>query len=158
MEVTPFATVSDLQQRWPDFPAGAEKTADVKLADASQFIVDVCPTAMDAAEATRIRVVCAVVRRSMQADTAGQVGVSQMSETAGPFSTSWTVSNPNGDFFLTKQELKALGGGGRPKAFSVSAGDVEQGAEHRPWCSINFMARYCSCGADLTGDQPLWEA
>ncbi len=157
-ELIPFATVQDLQDRWPDFPAGAERFAATQLEDASQYILDVCPTAVAAPEATRRRVVCAVVRRAMQADAAGQVGVSQFSETAGPFSHGVTPSNPNGDFYLTKQELKSLGGGNQAKAFSVSAGGPVTGADHRPWCSLFFGAVYCSCGADLTGGEPLWEA
>lgn len=154
----PFATVDELKARWPDFPPGAESFAEVHLEDASQFILDYVKSAKDASAATLRRVVCAVVRRAMQADAAGQVGVSQLSETAGPFSTSWQTSNPNGDYFLTKQEVKALGGGGRPKAYSIAANDTLCGAEHRPWCSLMFGAEYCSCGASLTGDQPLWEA
>lgn len=154
----PFATVDELKARWPDFPAGSEATAEVMLEDASQFILDVCPTAVKASEATRRRIVCSVVRRAMQAASAGQVGVSQGSETAGPFSQSWTAANPNGDFFLTKQEQKALGGGGRPVAFSVPAFEVDRSLDHRPWCSLAFGATYCSCGADLTLDEPLWEA
>jgi hypothetical protein len=154
----PFATVDELKARWPDFPAGGESYAEVHLEDASQFILDVCPSATEVSAGTRRRVVCAVVRRAMQASAAGQVGMSQMSETAGPFSASWTASNPNGDYYLTKQELKALGGGGRPKAFSIPAGDVGWCPSHRLWCSLAFGATYCSCGADLTLDEPLWEA
>lgn len=155
----PFATVDELKARWPDMPPGAESNAEVLLEDASQFILDVCPSAVDASKSTRRRVVCAVVRRAMQASAAGQVGMSQMSETAGPFSASWTASNPNGDYYLTKQELKALGGGGRPKAFGMKVADTGgPGPNHRPWCALMLRANYCSCGADLTLDEPLWEA
>ena len=31
-------------------------------------------------------------------------------------------------------------------------------AVHQPWCNVNLGANYCSCGADLTGGDPLWEA
>lgn len=154
---TPFATVEDLKARWPDFPVGGESTAEVLLEDASQFILDTCPLAVNAAESTRRRVVCAVVRRSMQVSASGQVGYSQGSATVGDISQSWTAANPNGDFYLTKQELKSLGGAGRPKAFGVQVAQGDTAPRHRPWCDVTF-GRACSCGADLTLGEPLWEA
>lgn len=153
----PFATVDELKERWPDFPAGAEQHAGTLLEDASQFILDVCPSAADASESTRRRVVCSVVRRSMQSDQNDMGGMSNMSMTSGPFSVQQTAANPNGDFFLTKQEKFALGGGGRQKAFGVQVASTA-GVQHRPWCSLMFGATYCSCGADLTLEGPLWEA
>lgn len=153
----PFATVDELKERWPDFPAGAEQHAGTLLEDASQFILDVCPSASDVAETTRRRVVCSVVRRSMQSDQNDMGGMSNMSMTSGPFSVQQTSANPNGDFFLTKQEKFALGGGGRQKAFGVQVASTT-GVHHRPWCSLMFGAAYCSCGADLTLEGPLWEA
>lgn len=152
----PFATVDELKNRWPDFPVGAEAHAETLLEDASQFILDVCPSSADASESTRRRVVCSVVRRAMQADQDDATGLSNMSMTAGSFSMSRSPSNPNGDFFLTKQEKLALGGGGRQKAYGVQIATVAT-VRHQPWCSLMFGANYCSCGADLTGDEPLWE-
>lgn len=158
-EITePFATVDDLKARWPDFPPGGETTAGTMLEDASQFIVDVVPNALAAPAATRRRVVCAVVRRAMTSSAAGQVGYSQGTSTVGELSQSWTAANPNGDFYLTKQELKALGGGGRPKAFGVQVASVQDMAVHRPWCDLVFGDPNCSCGASLTLGEPLWEA
>jgi hypothetical protein len=40
------------------------------------------------------------------------------------------------------------------QAFAVDS--VNTTTVHQPWCSINFGATYCSCGADLAG-YPLWE-
>ncbi|MEV7644716.1 MULTISPECIES: Gp19/Gp15/Gp42 family protein [Actinomycetes] len=149
----PFATVDDLKARWPDFPVGGEAHAEVLLEDASQYILDVCPSAGNAAEATRRRIVCAVVRRSMEQGLPS--GVSSMSETAGGVSMQFSASNPTGDFYLTKQEKKSLGCG-KQSAFGVQvAGGL--GAQHQPWCNLAFGATYCSCGADLTGGYPLWE-
>lgn len=150
----PYATVDDLKLRWPDMPPGSEPTAQVHLEDASQFIRDVVPSASAASEATLRRVVCSVVRRAMVSD----VGVAETQVATGPFSASYQVSNPHGDYYLTKQELKALGGGGRPKAFGVQIVPDQGGIRrHRPWCALWFAAEYCSCGADLTGGDPLWE-
>ena len=96
VEPFPFATVADLRDRWPDMPPGADSHAAVQLEDASQFILDVCPSAASASESTQRRVVCSVVRRSMEAGL--PAGVDQMSQTAGPFTQQFTSSNSGGDF------------------------------------------------------------
>lgn len=152
-EPWPFATVDDLRARWPDMPPGSEDHAAVLLEDASGYILDVCPSAAQARPETRRRVVCAVVRRVLEAESQPS-GVESVQETTGPFSTSFKVAD--GSFYLRRDERKALGD--RPKAFGV---DVTGGAGshcHRPWCSLMLGAAYCSCGADLTGGDPLWEA
>lgn len=156
---TPFASVDDLKARWPDFPTGADKTAQTMLEDASEFILDVCPAATQARPGSRRRIVCAVVRRAMQAGASGQVGISQGSTSVGALSQSWTAANPNGDFYLTKQELKALGGGGRPKAFGIKIADSSGLLiGHQQWCDTVLARSWpCSCGVALSGDEPLWE-
>lgn len=35
------------------------------------------------------------------------------------------------------------------KAFAIDS--VPEGTAHAPWCSLNFGATYCSCGADIAG-------
>lgn len=149
----PFATVEELKARWPDMPAGSEDHAATLLEDASQFILDMVPSSADAKESTRRRIVCAVVRRSMEASQAG--GQQQLS--AGPFGvTPAAPTNPHGDFYLTKNEKQALGYG-KQKAFSVPiAGPRFDADVHRPWCSLAFGATYCSCGADIAGE-PIYE-
>lgn len=153
-ELIPFADVDDLKARWPDFPPGAETHAGVLLEDASQFILDTVPAAMGAAPATRRRVVCAVVKRSMEASAADTAGLESFQEATGPFSFGGKPVNPNGDFYLTKQEKKALGDGAQ-QAFGVSIAGAPSSA-HLPWCSLNFGARYCSCGVDIAGE-PIFE-
>lgn len=156
VEPFPFAAPGELRDRWPDFPPGAEAHAQVLLEDASQFILDICPSAVNASESTRRRVVCAVVRRSMLADQQGMAGVQNESLTSGPFAMSQTPSNPHGDFYLTKAERKALGEG-KQKAFGATVAPSRTAENHRPWCSLAFGATYCSCGANLTMGDPLWE-
>lgn len=154
-EPFPFATLDELKARWPDFPAGADAHATVLLEDASQFILDTVRTAADAAPATRRRIVCAVVKRSMEAGAADTSGFESVQMGTGPFQYGGKVSNPSGDFYLTKQEKKALGAGAQ-QAYSVQvAGPLV--TNHRPWCSLNFGAAYCSCGADIAGE-PIYEA
>ena len=148
----PFATLAELQARWPDFPVGADAHATVLLEDASQFILDTVPAAANANEATRRRIVCAVVRRSMP-DADGMDGMESIQQSGGPFSVTMKPANPAGDFYLTKQEKLALGGGAQ-KAFGVQIADMGS-VRHLPWCSVNFGA-YCSCGADIAGE-PIYE-
>ena len=147
MEPFPFATVQELKDRWPDFPVGGESHAGVLLEDASQYILDVVPSASKASVSTRRRVVCAVVRRSMESSL--PAGVSSMSETSGGVSMQFSASNPTGDFYLTKQEKKALGAG-RQVAFGVRVAESRCDA-HSEGCSLVFGAKYCSCGADIAG-------
>lgn len=153
-EPFPFATLSELKERWPDFPVGADAHATVLLDDASQFILDTVPSAGVAAAATRRRIVCAVVRRAMP-DASGMTGMESVQESTGPFSTTFKPVNPSGDFYLTKQEQKALGAGVQ-RAFGVQvAGPIV--SVHLPWCDLNFGGTTCSCGADIAGE-PIYEA
>ena len=115
----PFATVTDLQARWPDMPPGSHEHAGTLLEDASQFMLDLVPSTVDARPGTRRRIVCAVVRRAMEASLAH--GATQATFTAGPFNVNQSPSNPHGDFYLTRNEKHALGYG-RQRAFSVVVG------------------------------------
>lgn len=149
----PFATVQELKDRWPDMPAGSDVHAAVLLEDASQFILDLVPSAGSATAATRRRIVCAVVRRAMQAGDADMAGMDTVQVGAGPFQFGGKVSD--GDFFLKASEKQALGAG-RQKAFGVQIAGFGATA-HRPWCNLNFGATYCSCGVDIAGE-PIFEA
>jgi hypothetical protein len=139
----PFATVSDLEARWPDMPPGSREHAATLLDDASQFMVDLVPSTVDARETTRRRIVCAVVRRSMEASQ--NAGMSQMNVNAGPFSFGGSPTNPHGDFYLTRNEKRALGDG-QQAAFSLSVGGSEV-VQHSPWCDLaRAFGIGCSCG------------
>lgn len=151
----PFATLDELGARWPDMPPGSDDYAKTLLEDASQFILDVCPSAALASPATRRRVVCAVVKRRMDAEQSNLAGLESASLTTGPFAENLSPSNPDGDFYLKKTERRALGDG-KQKAFGVQIAPTRR-LDHRPWCSAIFGA-HCSCGAVLTGEGPLWEA
>ena len=154
VEPFPFATLDELRERWPDFPNGADSHAVVQLDDASQFILDLVPSAAAVSPSTRRRVVCAVVRRSMEASDSEMAGFEQFQQTAGPFSMGGKPVNPSGDFYLTKAEKKALGFG-KQSAFGVQIAEIGH-IRHRPWCNLNFGANYCSCGSDIAG-QPIYE-
>lgn len=153
-EPFPFATLEEFKARWPDFPSGADAHATILLEDASQFMLDTVKSSVDAAAATRRRIVCAVVRRSMSASDSDTAGLESFQANTGPYAFSGKPANPHGDFYLTKAEKTALGEG-QQKAFGVEigcGGDVQ----HLPWCNLNFGALYCSCGADIAGT-PIYE-
>lgn len=118
VEPWPMATVDDLKARWKGFPVGDEEYAKVKLEDASRYILDEVPEAVDAHPDTRRRIVCDVVRRSMQAEANSDAGVESRSDTTGPFQTTIKPSNPNGDFYLTGGEKRSLGRG-KQQAFTA---------------------------------------
>lgn len=125
-DVRAFASSSDLKDRWP---AMTDTTvADTLLADASQLIRDTCPGWAAASEATLKAITCAMVKRAMIAGS-DNAGLSASQETAGPFSQSWTYSNPTGDLYLTKTEKQRLGKG-RQRAFTIS---METGTVEQPW-------------------------
>ena len=113
----PFADVDDLKARWPDMPPGADDYAATLLLDASQFVVDVVPSAVSASDLTLKRVTCAVVRRSVQTPD-DLLGMESNNLQAGSFMSQRRPVNPHGDFYLTSQEKRVLGLG-RQVAFEV---------------------------------------
>ena len=80
------------------------------------------------------------------------------SQTAGPFSQTLDTRQRTG-FNLWPSEIQSLqaicsaGPTGR-EAFSLDTAPTH--SAHLPWCSINFGATYCSCGADIAG-YPIYE-
>lgn len=103
-----YATVDDVTARWRAMTDSEETRCEALLADASDLIRTTCPNWASAGEATLRRVTCAAVIRALQ--SGDMAGVTQTSQTTGPFSQSWSYSNPSGDLYLTKAEKKALGG------------------------------------------------
>lgn len=149
----PFATLQELKDRWPDFPVGGDTYATTLLDDASQFILDTVPSSATADPKTRLRIVCAVVRRVMQADDNDLAGMENVQVGAGPFQFSGKSSDT--DFYLKKAEKVALGDG-RQEAFGVKIAGFGCSA-HLAWCALAFGATYCSCGVDIAG-APIFEA
>jgi hypothetical protein len=119
-----YATIVDLQRRWPGLPAASHERAQALLEDAAvQIDAEKAPipdpvTGLLPDAAARRMISCAMVERAMMSD--GQSApVVQQSETMGPFSRSATFANPTGDLYLTKAERKLLGVG-KQEAFTVS--------------------------------------
>lgn len=124
---TAFATTEDLTARWRILADSEAAQAKVLLDDASDKIRSRVPKACEQAwakahEATLRRICCAMVKRAMQQSVAGvPEGVSQSSSATGPFSEGFTWSNPDGNLWITKEELRDLGVGGR-HAFLIAMG------------------------------------
>lgn len=150
----PFATVDELRDRWPTMPAGSDDYAKTLLEDASQFIVDTVPQAVNASPATLRRITCAVVRRYMEQEDTGLGSYSNMQTTTGPFSQSMSPVSPGGGFWLKIDEKRALGWR-KQSAYSISA--FGRGDTHGLSCALRFGAAYCSCMSDINnGDGPLY--
>ncbi|MGL5910671.1 MAG: Gp19/Gp15/Gp42 family protein [Phycicoccus sp.] len=127
----PFALPNDLADRWRPLTAEEEGRAAVQLADASRLIRALIPDiatrittgTLDAGLVTQV--CCAVARRAM-IGLAGGDGVTQQSQTVGPFALAQSYANPTGGQFLRDDELALLKGtatagrSGRAFAFDLS--------------------------------------
>lgn len=121
-EPTAFATPADLEARW--HPLTQDETAKARqlLEDASDQLESLGVKTDQINASTLKRIVCAMVRRAMTADSEGVPdGVSQSQMTAGPFSQGFTWSNPDGSLYLTRSEKQQLGLAGQ-HAFHVQLG------------------------------------
>lgn len=106
-----FADVSDLESRWRELSTEEEARANVLLGDASAMLsalVEVDSSDYEQSELLKM-VCCDMVIRAMSATAADAFGVSQTSMTAGPYTQSFSYSNPSGDMYLTKLEKRLLG-------------------------------------------------
>ncbi len=113
-----FATVEDLEARWHTLTDSERTVAASKLADATDILKARCKDWQQQPVNRLARICCAMVKRSMQSDVQNPNALTQFSQTAGPFSESGTYSNPNGDLYPLRSELKDLGVG-RQKAYAV---------------------------------------
>lgn len=106
-----FADVSDLESRWRELSTDEKARASVLLGDASAMLsalVKVDATDYEQAELLNT-VCCNMVIRAMAQSDMDTFGVSQSAITAGPYTQSFSYSNPSGDMYLTKLEKKLLG-------------------------------------------------
>lgn len=106
-----FADVSDLESRWRELSTEEEARANVLLGDASAMLsalVEVDSSDYEQSQLLKM-VCCDMVIRAMSATAADAFGVSQTSMTAGPYTQSFSYSNPSGDMYLTRLEKRLLG-------------------------------------------------
>ena len=106
-----FAEVSDIEARWRELSTAEESRANVLIDDASAMLAELVD--IDVANTRQLEllkiVCCSMVIRAMSATESDSYGASNMSMTAGPYTQSWTYSNPTGDMYLTRQEKRLLG-------------------------------------------------
>ncbi|MFT8639025.1 Gp19/Gp15/Gp42 family protein [Bifidobacterium sp.] len=126
-----LATTTDLEQGWRTLSSGEREQAETLLARASRIIRATCPNWQrydERAPDIAADICCAMVKRAMSADLAdlAPAGVTQVSSTSGPFSNSYTLSNPLGDLYMLASEKRLLGAG-MTRAFTITykAGDCE---------------------------------
>lgn len=108
----PFASTSDLEDRWRILSADETARATVLLTDASQMLLDEDTqgrlSSLTEPTPTVIRVVCAMVRRAMASPVSIGPDISNLQQTTGPFSQGVTYANPSGDLYLSKAERRTL--------------------------------------------------
>ena len=117
----PFAQVSDLEQRWRKLSDTEQNTAEALLADASIMIRNRASDATHTDADTLRMVVCEMVKRAMAGPMAAGMGVNSIQQGAGPYQQTASFTNPLGDLYLSKSDLKDLGSG-RQVAFTIELG------------------------------------
>lgn len=112
--MVPYATIEDYQRRYgPVLPDQCDRL-DVLLTDATAYISALLTQSEAEDEPSEeylhnlMTVTCAVVHRMMIV-TDDRIGVTQFSQTAGSYTESGTMANPNGDMYLTAAEKRLLG-------------------------------------------------
>lgn len=118
-----FATVEDYAARFGE-PADPAVLAEC-LEDATRLIAsELAAAGSDPAEVDPgvLMQVCREVAHRAVGGGAVPFGVSQLTQTAGPYSGSYSFANPTGDAYLTKAERRMLGLVGAARAASVSVG------------------------------------
>lgn len=127
-----FATATDLAAGWRTLSEQEQVVAETLLLRASAFLaaklakrhIEIDPE--DELQALNLQTVtCNIVRRSMASASAD--GISQMSQAIGSTSASVQIYNPDGAFFLSKQDADVLDltGSGRAGWASLAYEDGE---------------------------------
>lgn len=118
----PLATADDVAARWRPLSTQEQAIASVLAGDASVLLRQRFPgidaqAASGAVDPDILTIVVSnMVRRAMLAPSDG---ITQQSETAGPFSHSQSYANPLGNVFLTQAEITLILGY-RPAGQSVT--------------------------------------
>lgn len=156
--MTAYLQVSDLEP-FADIPS--PKAVEM-IADAEAMAVTVAPCLADSSDlsSNQVAAVKAVLRGAVLRWHEAGTGAFQ-SKTTGPFSVQYDTRQQRRSMFWPSEieQLQAIcqavsGGGGAAFAVDTIATTT---LNHSPICAINFGAPYCSCGAALTGDDPLYE-
>lgn len=123
MAEAPFATASDVEERWRTLSTAESTTADALSADASDMIrtrwpdVDARIATGSLTDGSLTRVVANMVKRAMV--NLDAEGLESRAQTAGIFSVSHKFTNPNGNLYFTAEDLRLLDGRAGRRAFAV---------------------------------------
>ena len=117
----PFAEVSDLEGRWRPLSDSEQTIAETLLTDASIMVRNRASDAKHTDADTLRIVVCEMVKRAMAGPMAAGMGVNSIQQGAGPYQQTASFTNPLGDLYLSKSDLKDLGSG-RQVAFTIELG------------------------------------
>ncbi|PLS30098.1 phage protein Gp19/Gp15/Gp42 [Bifidobacterium margollesii] len=130
-DTTPLATHGDLERRWHALTDAERAQADELLADASEIVrahVAAYSETHDpswwASRRRRLNLICCqMVRTAMQQQVSGVPdGVTQSTETTGPFTSSYSWASPDGYLRWSDSYLRILGLGGQ-RAYSIGMDD-----------------------------------
>lgn len=154
-----FVQPSDLAP-WADIPS---VMAEALIADAEAQAVHVAPclttAALDADQKAFVLSILrgAIIRRwKRDNDDGKQVTIGQVS--VGPGDTSHPGRIMWESEIKQLQALCAQLSGSAAGAFTIDTGLHRASmSRHRPWCDTMFGRASCSCGAGLSGGDPLWE-
>jgi hypothetical protein len=118
-----YATVDDLEARWRPLSEAERARAQVLLGDASRHVRRRVPTLDDRLTSGEldpfdvVAVVAGMVKRVLLAgDTEG---ITQQSQTVGPFGEARTFSNPMGNLYMTADDVASLSPAGSARVRSV---------------------------------------
>jgi hypothetical protein len=128
-DLTPFATVEELEAYWRTLTTAEQTRATALLLIASNRLrliasnsdvdLDAKIAANEAYESILQWVVMEAAKRAMQMPS-DQPPVESWSQTAGPYSENYKYANPTGDLWFRKAELAALGLSGRQTLGSIA--------------------------------------
>ena len=142
-DLTPFATID------------AAKAAAM-IEDAEAMALLAAPCLSEGITPAKIAAVKAILRGAiLRWNEAGSGAFQQVQ--VGPFGNSLDTRQQRRAMFWPSEieQLQALcASADQGKAFSVDT--VGCGTSHLPWCSLMFVALYCSCGVDIAGE-PIFE-
>lgn len=139
----------------------AKALAMIEDAEAMAFMAAPCLAVVDLAGASVLtdqqRLSARAILRSAVLRWDQQGAGALVQETIGPYSTTYD-NRERRRGLLWPSEIEALqkvcAAATARKVFTIST--APEGSIHLPWCSLNFGALYCSCGADIAG-YPIYE-
>lgn len=156
-----FITLEDLEAFAPDID---EAKAREMIADAEALAMLAAPCLKDEdfqTDNVYRGAVKAVLRSAILRWNEGGTGAITQAG-AGQFQVTTDTRTPRRSMFWPSEieQLRALctqfRGDGDRGAYGVDMLPRRGAAMHRLWCSLNFNATYCSCGADIAG-KPIYE-